>query len=119
MVSCSDDFTMILWKSIHEKPESVRITGLIFILYFGHRLPINHVLFSPNGKYFASASFDKSIKLWDGLTGKYFNIFIRFIVSLLGHVHRVYQVNFKNLKSWHGHRIPAFYVARVPIQLLR
>ena len=43
------------------------------------------VLFSPDGKLIASASFDKSIRILDGLTGK-------FIVRLLGHGHSVYQM---------------------------
>ncbi|KAF9954270.1 Notchless protein 1 [Modicella reniformis] len=42
-------------------------------------------LFSPDGRYIASASFDKSVKLWDSRDGK-------FIASLRGHVAEVYQV---------------------------
>ena len=37
------------------------------------------VRFSPDGGTLASASFDKSIRLWDGRTGK-------FIAALRGHV---------------------------------
>jgi ribosome assembly protein 4 len=37
------------------------------------------VAFSPDGFYFVSASFDKSIKLWDGRTGK-------FLTTFRGHV---------------------------------
>lgn len=43
-------------------------------------------MFSPDTRYIASASFDKSIKLWDGNTGKY-------ITSFRGHVRAVYQIS--------------------------
>jgi ribosome assembly protein 4 len=36
----------------------------------GHQQLINDVKFSPDGRILASASFDKSIKVWDGRTGK-------------------------------------------------
>ena len=50
----------------------------------GHQGIVNHVSFSADGRWIASCSFDKSVRIWDGLTGKY-------IVRLLGHVQRVYQ----------------------------
>ena len=40
-------------------------------LSLGHQQLINQVCYSPNGRIIASASFDKSVKLWDGKTGKY------------------------------------------------
>jgi len=43
------------------------------------------VTFSPDGRIIASASFDKSVRLWDGSTGK-------FIAALRAHVGAVYQV---------------------------
>ncbi len=43
------------------------------------------VQFSPDGRWVASASFDKSLKLWCGRTGK-------FVASLRGHVKAVYQL---------------------------
>ena len=36
----------------------------------GHQQLINDVKFSPDSRFIASASFDKSVKLWDGKTGK-------------------------------------------------
>lgn len=42
-------------------------------------------MFSPDARFIASASFDKSIKLWCGRTGK-------FIDSLRGHVQAVYRI---------------------------
>ena len=41
--------------------------------------------FSPDGRWLASASFDKAIKLWDGLKGA-------FVATFRGHVGPVYQV---------------------------
>ncbi|RHZ47531.1 hypothetical protein Glove_578g34 [Diversispora epigaea] len=77
LVSGSDDFTMFIWEPSESKKPIARLTG--------HQKLVNHASFSPNGNMFASASFDNSVKLWDGLTG-------RFIASLRGHVGPVYQV---------------------------
>lgn len=77
LVSGSDDFTMFFWEPETSKKPLTRMTG--------HQKLVNHVCFSPDGRYFASASFDNSVKLWDGLTGK-------FIGNLRGHVGAVYQV---------------------------
>lgn len=77
LVSGSDDFTLFLWEPEESKKALARMTG--------HQALINEVLFSPDGRMIASASFDKSIKLWDGNTGK-------FIASLRGHVNSVYQI---------------------------
>lgn len=51
----------------------------------GHQQLINDVKFSPDGRVIASASFDKSIKLWESNTGTY-------IASLRGHVQAVYSI---------------------------
>nr|XP_033778783.1 notchless protein homolog 1 [Geotrypetes seraphini]XP_033778784.1 notchless protein homolog 1 [Geotrypetes seraphini]XP_033778785.1 notchless protein homolog 1 [Geotrypetes seraphini] len=78
LVSGSDDFTLFLWVPAEDKKPLERMTG--------HQALINEVLFSPDARTIASASFDKSIKLWDGKTGKY-------LASLRGHVSAVYQIS--------------------------
>lgn len=62
-MSGSDDFTLFLWNPAEEKKPVARMTG--------HQALVNEVLFSPDTRLLASASFDKSIKIWDGKTGKY------------------------------------------------
>lgn len=62
LVSGSDDFTLFLWKPAEDKKPLARMTG--------HQALINKVCFSPDTRLIASASFDKSVKLWDGKTGK-------------------------------------------------
>lgn len=76
MVTLSDDFTMYLWDPLNSNKPICRMTG--------HQKLVNHVSFSPDGRYIVSASFDNSIKLWDGRDGK-------FIATFRGHVAPVYQ----------------------------
>jgi len=77
LVSGSDDFTLMLWDPVNTKKAIIRMTG--------HQQPVNHVCYSPDGRYIASASFDKSVKLWHGASGK-------FITTFRAHVQAVYQV---------------------------
>lgn len=51
----------------------------------GHQQAVNHIAFSPDSRFVASASFDKKVKLWCGKTG-------RFLATLNSHVGAVYQV---------------------------
>lgn len=77
LASAADDFTLFLWDPTKSKKPVQRMTG--------HQQQVNHVLFSPDGRFIASASFDKKVKLWDGRTGN-------FISTFHGHVGAVYQV---------------------------
>mmetsp|Transcript_9676 Transcript_9676/g.18434 ORF Transcript_9676/g.18434 Transcript_9676/m.18434 type:complete len:502 (+) Transcript_9676:3-1508(+) len=79
LVSGSDDFTLFLWDPTQAKKPICRMTG--------HQQPVNYVSFSPDGRLIASASFDNSVRLWDGRSGK-------FLATFRGHVQNVYQVCF-------------------------
>jgi ribosome assembly protein 4 len=81
LVSGSDDFTLFLWHPKDSKQPVKRLTG--------HQQAVNHLAFSPDGRYFASASFDKKVKIWNGFSGD-------FLLTLTGHVGAVYQV------AWSG-----------------
>lgn len=72
LLSGSDDMTMILWKG---DKQVARLTG--------HQKPINSAVFSPDGRYIASGSFDRSVRLWSAITGQY-------IAAFRGHVGDVY-----------------------------
>ena len=41
----------------------------------GHKKDVYAVAFSPNGRWLASASGDKSVKLWDVVTGREVQLF--------------------------------------------
>ncbi|MPC36826.1 Notchless 1 [Portunus trituberculatus] len=77
LASGSDDFTLFLWEPSRDKKPIARLTG--------HQQLVNDVKFSPDTRIIASASFDKSIRLWSGLTGKFLGV-------LRGHVTGVYQI---------------------------
>ncbi|KAL3791586.1 hypothetical protein ACHAW5_009970 [Stephanodiscus triporus] len=77
LLSGSDDFTLMLWHPAEDKRPVKRLTG--------HQQAVNHIAFSPDSRFFASASFDKKVKVWNGRSGD-------FVSTLTGHVGAVYQV---------------------------
>jgi len=79
LVSGSDDFLLHLWADLGPRASGKPICQMV-----GHQQTVNHVAFSPDGRFICSASFDKSVRLWDAGTGK-------FIATLRGHVEAVYQ----------------------------
>ena len=81
LVSGSDDFTIYLWHPTEGKHPIKRMTG--------HQQAVNHIAFSPDGRFFASGSFDKKVKIWSGKSGDFIN-------TLTGHVGAVYQVCWSN-----------------------
>ncbi|KAK4695855.1 ribosome assembly protein 4, partial [Lecanoromycetidae sp. Uapishka_2] len=79
LVTASDDFTMYLWEPSTSSKPLARLLG--------HQQKVNHVTFSPDGLYIASAGWDNHVKLWNARDGK-------FITTLRGHVGVVYMTCF-------------------------
>lgn len=93
LVTGSDDFTLNLFEGLTPAPgEKFKRTLAAKSKMVGHQQLVNDVRFSPDGVYIASASFDKSVRLWDGLTG-------RFLATFRGHVGAVYQLAWYVLRA--------------------
>ncbi|CEH14702.1 Notchless-like WD40 repeat-containing protein [Ceraceosorus bombacis] len=89
-ISGSDDHTLFLWPPQISGDVSLGAEGGAtpkrpLSRFTGHQKTVNHVAFSPDARLIASASFDNSIKVWDGKTGK-------FVATLRGHVSSVYRI---------------------------
>ncbi|KAG8800432.1 hypothetical protein FRC17_006878 [Serendipita sp. 399] len=93
MISGSDDHTLFLWNlfasdSKSDAPAETSASGTKakpLTRLTGHQRQISHVVFSPDGTLAASASWDSSVRLWNGRTGK-------FIATMRGHVGPVYRL---------------------------
>ncbi|MEN2498556.1 MAG: Notchless protein 1 [Marteilia pararefringens] len=83
--TCSDDRTICLWSiSSASDGESKSKIELISRLT-GHQGTVIQIVFSPDGTYLASASFDKSIRIWNAHNGALISI-------LRGHIAPIYQI---------------------------
>ncbi|KAG9054436.1 hypothetical protein FS842_005146 [Serendipita sp. 407] len=114
MISGSDDHTLFLWNlfasgssddtSAETSANGTKPKPLMRLT--GHQRQISHVVFSPDGTLAASASWDSSVRLWNGRTGKrvlchnreendidHSNFHDnRFIATMRGHVGAVYRL---------------------------
>ena len=63
------------------------VTGQELFTLSGHNEGINGVVFSPDGTRIATASLDRTAKVWDSSTGQE-------LFTLVGHQHQVWNVNF-------------------------
>ncbi|KAJ7728419.1 WD40 repeat-like protein [Mycena maculata] len=90
LISGSDDHTLFLWSPFPTGNTAVSSAGPTTKTkplgrLVGHSLQVSHVSFSPDGRWAASASWDSSVRIWEGRTGKY-------VATLRGHVGGVYRV---------------------------
>jgi WD40 repeat protein/serine/threonine protein kinase len=77
------DNTVRLWKVAPAEP----IPAEPIAIMRGHGNVITSLTFSPDGSRIASASWDQTVRIWDGNSGKP-------IATLRGHTGQVYQVAF-------------------------
>jgi WD40 repeat protein len=69
------------------------ILGELILKLNGHTAPINQACFSPDGQWIATASDDKTIRLWNAEDGK-------LVKTLQGHTARVNQLAFSPDGEW-------------------
>lgn len=69
------------------------VSGKLILKLSGHTAPVNQTLFSPDGKWIATASDDQTIRLWNAEDGK-------IVRTLQGHSARVNQIAFSPDGKW-------------------
>ncbi len=82
----SDDATVYIWHVEPALPEQVNVTPVMTLTE--HTAGVNAVAFSPTEDLLASASSDKTIRLWDLNTGKA-------VATLVGHEGEVISLAFE------------------------
>ncbi|MBN3909245.1 MAG: NACHT domain-containing protein [Nostoc sp. NMS1] len=70
LASGHEDQTIKLWDVNLNAPQSLKVDLQPFRVLHGHSNRIFSVAFSPNGQFLASASADRTIKLWSPHTGQ-------------------------------------------------
>ncbi|MEQ8474549.1 MAG: WD40 repeat domain-containing protein [Marinoscillum sp.] len=90
LISASRDARFKIWDIDKEYREVEEVVG--------HMYAINHIDFSPEGKYFATCSMDKSIKVWDASEFRLLKVIDK--ARHAGHATSVNKLLWMNYHNW-------------------